>query len=297
MSIINRIYVNSYLSYINELSQGENATNFRFNLPQTLSNVKALIPLQMSLTYCPTHPNISTYESVIKMTATISAVDYVITLNIPTNIFYRAVYDSTGTYPDLISELMRNSNYTSSPSLPTNFTTDVGAWTFNENIQRLIFTPVAGCDVVFNTVNDNAYRRVGIPATQLGVVYDNASPLTCSNPVMLLRTQVIYIACPNVVNDSISNVNSSYTSSIIASFPVYNPAYGSLLLYEGALPIEMELNGETISEMNFILLDDQFKEIQMNSNSNLCISFDVVYEGEDFPEHKQMTNQIKPWSY
>lgn len=290
----NRIFIGSYESYKDDLlSGGESANNFRFNIDNAPINVKGLQMLASSLLFLPSHPNIPPYESVLKMTTTISATNYVITLNIPTTIFYRTVYDSTGTNPDLITELNRNSNYSSTPSLPTDFTTDVGTWAWSDTIQRLIFTPVSGASVVINDVSNNSYRRLGIPSNQIGTAYTNASPLTCQNTVLLLRTQVVYITLPTLISDSIANVNKPFVNSILDIFPITNPAYGSVLPYSPSIPTEIEMGGVQLNDIQVYLLDDQFQPILFDSNCNFVMGFDIIYEHEKYPNREQQPQGIR----
>jgi hypothetical protein len=293
MSNIRRVYINSYLAYSNDA--GESLTNFIAEFPETVNNPNDMSLAGASLMYYPTYPNFPLYESKIYMNATVGATTYAITISIPTSISYNFISATSTTDETTVINQLNNTatganNVSSTPSLPTGLNTDVGVWSYDSTRLKIVFTPVAGCSVVFPAItsgDNNAYRRVGIAPNQLGTTYTSASPLTASSPPYIARTQVIYLST-NLSNDAMANSESSnsygeipYSSGIIAQIPMLNVAYGSIIQYVPTFDWGGLYNPRSFDTLNIVLLDDLFLPIEFSPNANLCLELYIRYRNEE----------------
>lgn len=289
---IRRIYINSYLGYTND--SGESLQNFIAEFPETVNNPNDVSLSGASLMFYPTEPNFPAYESKLYMTATDGVNTYNIVVSIPTNIVYGAIApvsdfaNITSLRNQLNNTATGANNISSTPPLPTGFTTDIGSWSFNEALQKLILTPIVGMSVSFTAItpnDNNAYRRVGIAPNQTGApVYTNASPLVCSSPPYQARSQVIYIST-NLSNDALANDEGQgeapYSSGIVAQIPLFSVRYGDIIQYVPTFDWGGLYNARSFDTMQIVLLDDLFRPIEFSPNANLCLEFYIRYKNED----------------
>lgn len=289
---LRRIYINSYLGYTDD--SGESLQNFIAEFPETVNNPNDVSLSGASLMFYPTFPNFPTYESKVYLNATVGATTYIITISIPTNIVYGDIASTSTTNPiNLVNQLNNTAtganNVSSSPALPTSLTTNVGSWSFNTIISKLIFTPIVGCSVVFpnaSSGDNNAYRRVGISPNQTGAgnTYTNASPLVCSSPPYQARSQVIYLST-NLSNDAMANDEGQgeqpFSSGIIAQIPLFSVRYGDIIQYVPTYDWGGLYNARSFDTMQIVLLDDLFRPIEFSPNANLCLELYVRYKNEE----------------
>lgn len=65
MSSIRRIYINSYLGYINDTN--ESLTDFIVDLPDRIENPQDINVVQVSLNFTPKQPSVPLYENKLRM--------------------------------------------------------------------------------------------------------------------------------------------------------------------------------------------------------------------------------------
>jgi len=284
---IRRVYVNSYLAYEND--SGESLTNFFANFPTAINNPKDVSIMNSSLLFYPKYPNFTPSESKVYMKAIIGATTYNIIITIPVFLVYSAPSDPNGIgFVNVQNELNNPSNIVSTPALPTDFSTDVGAFVYNTDDQNFNFIAVAGNTISFEDGTSNAYRRLGLQKQFLTQNIGGAT-LDFGNPPILARTQVIYI-CSNISNDSMINGKTGYGSNIMAQFPVLDPTFGSVINYIPTYDWGSLAFPRSFETLNITLLDDQFLPIEFSSNANLLIGFQITYDEE---REEEMAGQLK----
>lgn len=275
MSGIRRIYVNSYLAYINETN--ESLRQFRADFPTSIVNPSDVSLVNASLMYYPVYPNFSPRDNKIYMTATSGGTQYVITITIPASYVYDGVASGT---TQLLTELNNNANVSSVPSLPSNFNTDIGTWTYNSTLEKLVFTPVGGVSAYqFDSGSNSAYRRIGLAAPQINVALGTATT-TASNSPYLARTQCIYIHT-DLANDSMTDGNTSYGSGIIAQMNLTSVAYGSIISYNVPFDFGRLQSPRPFQQITFTILDDNFIPMEFDSNANLALALEVSYKDDE----------------
>lgn len=288
---IRRIYINSFLGYTNDA--GESLQNFIAEFPETVNNPNDVSLSGASLMFYPTEPNFPAYESKLYMTATDGVNSYIIIVSIPTDIVYADIAPNLPTDVNSLRNQLNNTatganNIVSIPPLPSGFTVDIGAWSFDKNLSKLIFTPVVGMSVSFTAItpnDNNAYRRVGIAPNQAGAtVYTNGSPLVCSSAPYQARSQVIYLST-NLSNDALANDEGQgeapYSSGIVAQIPLFSVRYGDIIQYVPTYDWGGLYNARSFDTMQIVLLDDLFRPIEFSPNANLCLEFYIRYKNED----------------
>lgn len=290
---VRRIFINSYLAYINE--SNETLSNFKADFPMSINNPKKLILTGAVLAYYPRYPNFTPRDNVLTMTATSGGTSYSIIITVPEDLVYDGV--STGTV-NLVAELNDNTNITSTPSLPTDFNTDIGTFTYSIPLQKIVFTPVGGVSAYQFTNNDlNIYRRAGLARDQIGVNYATSAVIFSNSPI-IARTQVIYIAS-DLTNDAMTDGNTAFGNGIIAQMPIDKTGYGSNIIFDPYSDMIRLDNPRSFQSVNFRILDDLFQPIEWDTNANLALSFQVDYESTDNTEKGigQMKNPtLNPFS-
>lgn len=272
---IKRIYVNSYLAYVND--GGESLSQFIADFPQSINNPKDVSVMSTSLLFYPTYPNFTPNESKVYLSALIGETTYNITIQIPTTYVYSGPSDPNSVgFSNVQEELNNDANILSIPDLPAGLNTDVGEFVYLDDDQNFSFVPVDGVTVTFQNGADDAYRRIGLRRTLIDVAQTAA--FVFLNPPILARTQVIYL-CSNISSDSMVNTRTTgYGANIMLQIPVLNPAFGSIINFIPPFNWGKLAYPRSFQEVQFTLLDDQFLPITFATNANLLMGFEITYD-------------------
>lgn len=261
-SSIRRIFLNAYLAYKND--PGETLTDFIATFNESVINPQDINVGHISLNFTPLYPNFPITENklVVNYGGTIK------TLTMTATDRYEGVVSSSGSGNNVIDEL--NTQFKSE------FSTTYEPFSFDSDLVRIVFTPSGGTSTTFVSTGSTLGRRLGISPGQFDTAFTTA--LTATNPPIVSRTQVIYLAT-DITSDSIGNNTSQH--NILMMIPIYNAEYGALINYSPSYDFGSLSSPRSFTNVRFQILDELFEPIEWNGNTNLLLSMYVSYDNDD----------------
>lgn len=263
-SSVRRIFMNAYLAY--DQDPGESLQDFVADFDERIEDPVDVNLGQLSLNFCPSEPNIPTYENTIDLSYNGTRATY----NLPTDLIYNGI-TGTGTGTTLVGEL--------NTGFKATFGGTKDPWSYDSDRVRLVFTPDTGLSAEFYYDTTTASRRLGMTIADAQSLITSASPLTMGNQPVLSRTQCIFILC-DMVADSITNSQGS-NHSIMAQIPIYSPEYGTIINFSPSYDYGSMSNPRSFTNLRFRILDDLFQPMGFTSNANLLMSLYIKYAEND----------------
>lgn len=262
-SSIRRVYINSYLAYKDD--PGESLQDFIADIDETITDPDDINLAVLSLNFTPKYPNIPNYEATVDISYDGTRAQY----DVDTLAIYEGIASSTvGT--DLITQL--------NEGFKTAFSTSYEPWSYDAADARIIFTPDTGTSVEIYNTGTTLSRRIGLTTSEMDTVVAAPSTITASNPPIISRTQVLFIST-DLTSDSTTNGGSNH--GIMMMVPVYNPDYGTLITYQPSYDFGKLASPRSFTSLRVRILDDLFRPIEFNSNTNLLLALSVTYKDGD----------------
>lgn len=263
-SSVRRIYINSYLAYKDD--RGESLQSFEASAGgESIVDPKDINLVLASLNFTPRSPNIPVYESTID----ISYDGVRATYAVDTDAIYEGIASSSvGT--NLIFQL--------NEGFKTAFSTIYEPWSYDAGDARIVFTPDTGESVMIYNDTTTLSRRLGLTTDEMDIEYTQPQTIRATNPPILSRTQCLFLST-DLTSDSTTNAGSNH--GILAMVPINDPGYGSIITFQPAYDSGRLASPRSFTSMRIVILDDLFKAIDFNSNTNLLMELAVIYDDDN----------------